>query len=182
MIKYLLNIEYNTSEDAIQQSFKLLAKHLFNQYEILKGEKTYNFLEIEFYFYSNNHPDNTTYKRNMSAGQWHTHLSGLDITFDSNDEYYGGILIRSIIDNNRNVINGPLCTIFELFDNIDIDGNCVNVPLIRKKTNSHTTHLESTTRFGIDSGMYKDSKYRYYNSSKDIKWKSSYTANPTHNK
>ena len=182
MIKNLLNIEYNTSEDAVQKRFELLAKQLFNQYEILKGEKIYNFLEIEFYFYSNNHPDNTTYKRNMPAGKWYTHLSGIDITFESNNECYGGILIRSIIDNKENVVNGPLCTLFELFDNIDIEGESVNIPLIRKKTNSNTIQIESTTRFGINSGMYKDSKYRYYDSSKDIKWKSGYTANPTRNK
>ena len=69
--------------------------------------------------------------------------------------------------------------IMEVFDNIDIEGGCMNIPLIRKKTNSYTIHIESTTRFGINSGIYKGSKYRYYNTSKDIKWKSSYTANPT---
>ena len=179
MIKHLLNIEYNTSEETVKQRFELIAKQLFNQYEIIKGEKTYDFLEIEFYFYSNNHPDTTTYKRNMPAGQWHTHLSGVDITFESNDDYYGGVLIRSIIDHENKVINGPLCTLIELFDNIDIEGGCKNIPLIRKKTNSYTIHIESTTRFGINSGIYKGSKYRYYNTSKDIKWKSSYTANPT---
>ena len=121
MIKHLLNIEYNTSEETVKQRFELIAKQLFNQYEIIKGEKTYDFLEIEFYFYSNNHPDTTTYKRNMPAGQWHTHLSGVDITFESNDDYYGGVLIRSIIDHENKVINGPLCTLIELFDNIDRD-------------------------------------------------------------
>ena len=109
MIKHLLNIEYNTSEETVKQRFELIAKQLFNQYEIIKGEKTYDFLEIEFYFYSNNHPDTTTYKRNMPAGLWHTHLSGVDITFESNDDYYGGVLIRSIIDHENKVINGPLC-------------------------------------------------------------------------
>lgn len=178
MLKQLLNIEYNAPEESIKQRFFLLANLLFNQYEIIKGEKTYGFLEIEFYYYSHNHPDTTTYKRNMPSGQWHTHLSGIDITFESNNEYYGGILIRSIIDNEGNVINGPLCTLFELFDNIDIDGSNINIPRIRKKERSETIHIEATTRFNINSGEYKDCYYRYYNASKEIKWKSSYTANP----
>lgn len=181
MLKQLLDIEYNASEESIKQRFSLLANLLFNQYEIIKGERTYNFLEIEFYYYNHNHPDTTTYKRNMPAGQWHTHLSGIDVTFKSNNESYGGILIRSIIDNEGNVINGPLCTLLELFDNIDIYGNNINVPRIREKEKSETLHIETTTRFNINSGEYRNSKYRFYNASKDIKWKSGYTANPTHN-
>ena len=39
MIKHLLNIEYNTSEETVKQRFELIAKQLFNQYEIIKGEK-----------------------------------------------------------------------------------------------------------------------------------------------
>ena len=182
MIKQLLTISPTLTKDYIVSNNQRLAELFFNHYEIVKGNKYYNFLEIEFYFYSNNHQDITTYKRNMPAGQWHTHLSGVDITFESNNEYYGGILIRSIIDNEGNTINGPLCTLFELFDNIDIDGDNINIPRIRKKEKSEAIHIEATTRFNIKSGEYKNCNYRYYNASKDIKWKSSYAANPTRNK
>lgn len=178
MKKELLIISPILSKTQIATKFHQLAELFFNQYEIVKGNKCYNFLEIEFYFYSQSHKDTTTYQRNMPAGQWHTHLSGVDVTFESNNEYYGGILIRSIIDNEGNVINGPLCTLFELFDNIDIDGNNINIPRIRKKEKRKTIHIEATTRFNINSGEYKDCYYRYYNASKEIKWKSGYTANP----
>ncbi|WP_370861236.1 hypothetical protein [Parabacteroides faecis] len=182
MITQLLKIPPALSEETVKCKFTQLADLLFNEYEIIKGEKTYDFLEIEFYFYSNNHPDITTYKRNMQAGRWHTHLSGIDISFESNTEYFGGILIRSIIDNNKKVINGPLCTLFELFDNIDIKGSNENIPQLQKKDNHNNIQIETTTRFNINSGKYKDWEYRFYNASQDIKWKSSYSANPTHSK
>lgn len=175
-LKELLVISSDATKENVQDRFELLANKLFNEYEIVKGEKHYNFLEIEFYFYNDRHKDKTTYTRIMKAGKWHTHLSGIDISFESDKQHYGGILIRSIIDDKGEVIAGPYSILIKLFDNIDIENNAGNLPIIRKKIQSNDIKPEATYRYNIKTGGYEDEKYRYFNNS--IKWKSSYRANP----
>ena len=54
-------LQMENVEDA-KERFKEIAKMLF-QISIEKWV-CYDFLEIEFYFFSDNHPDTTTYPRN----------------------------------------------------------------------------------------------------------------------
>lgn len=175
-LKELLVIDSDATEKEVQNRFQQLAEKLFNEYEIEKGERHYDFLEIEFYFFNKFHNDIATYKRIMKAGKWHTHLSGVDISFESDEEHYGGILIRSIIDDKGEMTNGPLCTLNKLFDNIDIEGNIGNLPVIRKKSQFNDITPEATYRFHIKDGGYEKCKYRYFNNS--VKCKSGYPANP----
>ena len=178
-LQKLLAIPDSISEESIQSTFASIAKSLFNEYEIVKGNDFYDFLEIEFYFFSENHPDISVYKHSLDSGIWHTNLSGVDITLKSSEKCYGGILVRSIIDQKGNVINGPLCTLFALFDNINTNGECFNIPKIVKKNNKETNvNIKATTRFNINKGKYSNKEYRFYNASNDIKWKSGYTAKP----
>lgn len=73
-----------------KERFKEIAKMLFQDFHIEKGGVCYDFLEIEFYFFSDNHPDTTTYPRNTEAGEWFFHLSGLDIAFKSKKKHEKG--------------------------------------------------------------------------------------------
>ena len=43
----------------------------------------YQMVEIEFYWYSPNHPDLSVYPRRSKAGNWFLHPSGVDITLES---------------------------------------------------------------------------------------------------
>lgn len=52
-----LSIPKDATEEYIQEQFKLLAKKLLSEYVIIKSEKTYRIIELEFYFYNKNHPD-----------------------------------------------------------------------------------------------------------------------------
>lgn len=101
----------------VQEIFKEIAKNLFNNFCINCGDdKHYYFAEIEFYYYKKDkwlHDEKIAYKRDdYSAGSFFYHLSGVDICFDSRNDEYGGILLRSIFEidknNNRKVITGPL--------------------------------------------------------------------------
>jgi hypothetical protein len=49
-----LTIPESISKEEMQGIFANIADQLFNRYEIVKGNKIYDFLEIEFYYYSKN--------------------------------------------------------------------------------------------------------------------------------
>lgn len=102
-----LNEVYTTD---IQSKFHEIAEKLMYNYIIKKGEARYAIVEIEFYYYSPYHPDIITYPRNLSAGRWFFHQSGVDLTFDSKstildnkgfvtnsgEAIFGGILVRGL--------------------------------------------------------------------------------------
>ena len=123
--KQLLNIPAEASQEAIQTRFTLLAEALFRDFQIEKGGEVYDLLEIEFYFWNAVHQDEITYRRQCPAGMWYFHPSGVDISFASDSNCYGGILLRSIVQvaSEPKVIAGPLRLVNHLFDYWDMTGN-----------------------------------------------------------
>lgn len=117
--------------------FYSIAKNMFENYCIKKGEDIYYFTSLEFYFCHKNHFDMITYPRNTEAGQWFFHQSGVDLTFESHfsnlskynykpivsvkDDYaYGGILIKEVVKKGGKLeLKGPCITMWELFDVIN---------------------------------------------------------------
>ncbi len=112
----------------VQAKFEEIAKNLFNYFCIKCGEKTFYFAEIEFYYYKKGvfeHDKDIAYKRkDYKVGDLFYHLSGVDICFNSKEEEYGGILIRSLLEEihgettsatYRTVVTGPMnCLIMML--------------------------------------------------------------------
>ena len=139
-LKELLVIS-NLNETEIPDRFKKIAKDLMCNYIIKKGEKEYAIIEIEFYLYSPSHRDYITYPREIEAGRWFFHQSGVDLSFKSfnvkdikevenekqrfSEATFGGILIRGIynLDNSikedERYIFGPQNCVNELWDNFD---------------------------------------------------------------
>ena len=112
--KQLLNIPVEASQEAIQSRFAMLAEALFRDFQIEKGGEVYDLLEIEFYFWNAAHQDEITYRP-----------SGVDISFASDSNRYGGILLRSVVQvaPEPKVIAGPLRLVNHLFDYWDMTGN-----------------------------------------------------------
>ncbi|MCH5227151.1 MAG: hypothetical protein J1F16_04960 [Muribaculaceae bacterium] len=132
-------------KEGINLRFQEIAETLMGNYIIKKGEKKkYAIVEIEFYLYTPSHQDFITYPRDLEAGRWFFHKSGVDITFKSQDvevtikdkkEIYnakngilGGILIRGLYDltpkdqeskKEDRYIFGPLKCVDLLWDNFD---------------------------------------------------------------
>ncbi|MCR5453474.1 MAG: hypothetical protein K6F33_00605 [Bacteroidales bacterium] len=111
---FLKNPFDDTSKDFQTVCFDI-AKNLFCNYGIKCGEKIFRFAEIEFYYYEKGKWEEdwnkVTYPRNnYEAGELFFHLSGMDICFDSSfvKRRFGGILVRSIVGVNRELIAGPL--------------------------------------------------------------------------
>lgn len=169
-----------STQKEIENVFRVIANKLFSNYHIVKGENTYDFLEIEFYFYSPNHRDLITYPRvSNKPGMWFFHMSGVDITFGSDDKIdnrplmYGGILIRSIVKTHGDsstlpkYICGPMKCVDELFDYINaFDGDISrdDIPYIAEKKDNKEISIGSCCRyipllFGNDRDIKIKSKF-----------------------
>lgn len=106
----------------IQSKFRDIAEKLMYNYIIKKDKSRFAIVEIEFYYYSPNHPDIITYPRKSRCGRWFFHQNGVDLTFDSEstsldnngfvtnseEAIFGGILIRGLYDiDNPKYTFGP---------------------------------------------------------------------------
>lgn len=155
----LTSLDAKSTQEKIIEVFNKIAGKLLCNYHIVKGENTYDFLEIEFYFYSPNHRDLITYPRNgRKPGMWFFHMSGVDITFGSNDKegdnplMYGGILIRSIFKTSgvKKYICGPMKCVDELFDYIyafDGDISRADIPFIEENGEKVKKSVDSCCRY-----------------------------------
>lgn len=119
-------------QDKICDYFKGIADLLMNKCVICKGESNYEIVEIEFYLFTPNHQDVITYPRNCKAGQWFFHQSGVDLTFETTDKQFGGILIRGMREfESGKQIFGPLNCVNMLWDMFDaFDCNSAKYPII----------------------------------------------------
>ena len=164
-------IDSTDSKEIINQIpnlFKEIAKVLFERYDILiydsKGEAHYySFAEVEFYYHKkgvlNRDVDNCVYPRTCEAGKFLWHDTGVDFCFksecDIENYYFGGILIRSLIEKESNqIIGGP--------------GRCANElaflckagesPHLYPKVKKEKVDLYQTIRQGIGCDVDKDGK------------------------
>lgn len=108
-------------EGVLKSKFKDIANELFSNHHIDCCGTIFYFAEVEFYYYRNNVGNKSNfnaewnkvaYPRKAHTGELFFHLSGIDICFESDfhEEWaeFGGILIRSIVDVNGDIIAGPL--------------------------------------------------------------------------
>ena len=189
-----------------QKYFDELAKHIFGHVAIVIGDSSskqikYYLEEIEFYYnnsiieeeeitYTSKNEIkkgkknffSCTYKRKRDAEQLFWHYSGVDICFQSDENCYGGILIRSLIkeykDQNgnpvRELIAGPLRCANDIINQC-IENKINTIPRVAEVVrydNEYLKKLRSTIRQGIEtsekysdiiSNIEKDSK-RYVKS------------------
>ena len=109
----------------VQATFKTIAENLFENFCIKCGEETfYYFAEIEFYYYEKGKLEEEwnkkTYPRtDKKVGELFFHYSGCDVCFESDFEkgIFGGILIRSLKDENGKFITGPTVCMLEMLNN-----------------------------------------------------------------
>ena len=159
--------------------FQTIAKVLLCNYHIETTIEKYRITEIEFYYYSDTHKDETTYgyikegfkykdriSRHKNAQRkqlsWFFHYSGIDIVF-GNENNLGGILIRAIQNvNNLETLAGPLVVLIELLNqSADVEGNKpLLLRLIRIK-DPYAYNLQSKKRVGLGIGKFKDELYNY---------------------
>jgi hypothetical protein len=172
----LLDLRGKRGSD-IPKEFDIIAKELFNNYEIKKGKQRYRFLEIEFYYYSEQHKDSPIYERTCERG-WFFHQSGVDISFYSDEKEYGGILIRSIENlDTKKITTGPLRVAYKLFDFIKFGNNgkadVSSIPILVPAKEKFNVHLRKEKRFNISN----EKQYRYLDKRAKLNWNNQYVKN-----
>ena len=168
-IEKLCMISQIKNSDEIQQYFKDVANYLFNRVAISAGADKYTFIEVEFYYYQKGMEGmkgifegpvyNCTYPRTRKAGQFFWHLSGLDICFESSEknEFFGGILIRSLLKNGTEIIAGPMRCMNELMNSCE-----TGMPTLVEKEQISKEEAIPTARYGIAADEDSDVSLGYY--------------------
>ena len=149
-----MRLDGKESVEDLEGAFADIADALLNDFAISKGDKLYHFVELEFY---HSFIDGTiVYPRKADALQYFFHKSGMDLTFLSDENMFGGILVRAIRCGNE-FINGPYKVVDTLFDVFDARKRPEsNYPIIVPKEEVSRITPAQSRRFHIES----DKQYR----------------------
>lgn len=190
----MMTIKADMNATDIEAQFEQIAKMLFECFAIQKGNNIYLFKEIEFYFYNKNHRDIITHPRVSKPLCWYVNdFGGIDLSFASSikrenrvnskgknvekfvlddSAYFGGILIRQLIEKKSGkVLKGPLACA-ELFRSYDATGSNMkdDLPILVECDNGNAENIITKSRVNIlrsnqivekkvDNILYAYSKY-----------------------
>ncbi len=113
--------------DALEGWFTRTADRLLNGSRLVAGKQAYRLVEVEFYYWSDAHPDPFTHRDpiQFQIGHWYFHRSrgsyrsgsfkGVDLTFGDRASS-GGILIRGLETPDGTLIDGPSLCVDHLLD------------------------------------------------------------------
>lgn len=180
LVKLLSVLNEKSTPSDIESTFKMIADLLLSKCYIHTDNGDYRLLEIEFYFYNNNHKDNITINRTENAGMWWLHDWGVDISFESEeDKYYGGILVRSIANLKTNeVICGPRNCCWWLFYSSALEQNMTPQIVINNGEYEWAGRRSQKARYipGKNKGI--DNAYRFYIEDIKLNIDKNYKASP----
>lgn len=154
-------------ESKFENEFKEIADALFNNFVIRKGDRKFRFVEIEFY-HSRTEKTPITYSRTAPAGTWFFHQSGVDLTFESRGDCYGGILIRAIreICPDSHTICGPYKVMALLFDQFNAFSTPDNFPFVEAdNTLTEVNPEQPEARWNLNKdkwGKDAEAAFRYF--------------------
>jgi hypothetical protein len=117
----LLRKPDDPGEDAIDAWFGRIGRRLLTGARLVVADQAYRFVEVEFYYHADGHPDPFTHRDPLqqACGRWYFHrtrgtyrggsFKGLDLTF-GDGRAFGGVLIRGLEAPDGKLIDGPcLC-------------------------------------------------------------------------
>jgi hypothetical protein len=149
-------------ESNLHQLFDDIADILLLHTEIAIGDSIrYTIEEIEFYYFKNgcfnNSIYNCSYPRNSQACDFLWHYSGVDICFESTNDSFGGVLIRSLkkrtIENgectNDELIGGPMRCATDLTNTSMKTGNRMELVINEQPIKVATP--QTTIRQGVEA-------------------------------
>lgn len=153
----ILKIEQETDSE-----FEKIAFELLNNYAIQNHESIYRFTEIEFYWFSPTHNDQSTYPRNHvnpDNGDWFFHYSGVDIALKSEKlNGYGGILIRGIYCiNEKKSFKGPMVCAMKLFSGTSAFSESIKTRIIKHQFDE--IQFTKTPRVGLGNNAIKSNSH-----------------------
>ena len=188
-LRQLMTLDANMNTYDIEERFEKIAKMLFESFAIQKGETVYLFKEIEFYFYNKNHRDIITHPRVSKPICWYINdFGGIDIYFICSIEcvnrenskgknvmkyvlddsaYFGGILIRQLIEKESGeILKSPLACA-ELFRCYDATGVDYEFPVLVDHNNDVMSFIRKPSINLIRSNQSVEAKvnnilYQYH--------------------
>lgn len=139
-------------------------KDLMNRYRIKVNANEYFIMEAEFYYkYDANEKNDPTFKRERKAGEFFIHGYGFDICFNTENDKYGGVLIRAIqlANSNEKPIFGPVNCRNEIFNKSQIcDGNTIYLNISIERGKNLEREIGSSMRI-LGPGKQDKKKERY---------------------
>lgn len=145
-------------EKETEQEFEAIANWLLNDCAIENHESIFRLTEIEFYWNSPRHSDDSTYKRNHvdpQNGDWFFHYSGVDIAL-KNEKIggFGGILIRGIYClNEKKTYKGPMICAMKLFSGTSAFNDSIKTKIIEYSFDKQK--IEKQPRVGLGENAIK---------------------------
>lgn len=155
----------NLSKDSIIESFNRIAKDLILNRAISVNGYQFSFIDIEFYYHHENHPDGYTLKHDRPKGELEIHRFGIDLSLGKTEENgYGGILICGLYDLQNSHPIQKAQVIRELFNKIKMGENKVELveikPLWNDVFKSKRQHLGNPGT-EINKSDFVNSLYKY---------------------
>lgn len=178
-------LDADSSVNTIKSTFTEIAEILLLKSYIQTANGNYRLLEIEFYFYNKIHKDIVTMSRTEKAGMWWLHNWGVDISFkseqliDKQRDFYGGILIRSIVElNGEDVISGPQNCCWQLFYSSALEHNMAPKIIINDEGKAFEGEIGRTKRYITGKTQGIDADYRFFVKGIKLNIDSKYKASP----
>lgn len=114
----------NSSKESIIRSIERIAKDLILNKAISVNGYLFSFVDIEFYYRHENHPDKYTLDHFRPKGELELHQFGIDISLGRiGEDGYGGILICGLYDKVKDQFIPKPQVIKELFNQIKMGAN-----------------------------------------------------------
>ncbi len=143
------------------ERFPCIVSFLMNDLILLAGETCFRVLECEIYYYHQQRHEDIYlygYKKPLIANyqkkllHWYFHYSGMDLTIGDNDQIIGGILIRSIQEEAKEPICGPLKSSLAILSatHTSVLGNEHSQIKLVSRPNSIVSRIVSSVRIGLD--------------------------------
>ena len=156
----------NTSKELIIKSFDGIAKDLILNRAISVNGYLFSFIDIEFYYHHENHPDGYTMKHNRPKGELEIHRYGIDLSLGKTGaDGFGGILLCGLYDLREKIPIPKPQVIREIFNQMKMGGNTLELVVNKSPWNDvFKSKRQNLGDPGNDNNKqdYVNSLYKYF--------------------
>ncbi len=118
----------NTIKELNIKSFDGIANDLILNRAISVNGYLFSFIDIEFYYHHENHPDGYTMKHNRPKGELEIHRYGIDLSLGKTGaDGFGGILLCGLYDLREKIPIPKPQVIREIFNQMKMGGNTLEL-------------------------------------------------------
>ena len=156
----------NTSKELIIKSFDGIAKDLILNRAISVNGYLFSFIDIEFYYHHENHPDGYTMKHNRPKGELEIHRYDIDLSLGKTGaDGFGGILLCGLYDLREKIPIPKPQVIREIFNQMKMGGNTLELVVNKSPWNDvFKSKRQNLGDPGNDNNKqdYVNSLYKYF--------------------